>query len=92
MGYIKRKCNNCGNEYYVCPACERSGSWKIVCCSRNCFREYIKKEIKKENKDTEIIETQTDSLESKEVKKDVTVEEKTETVIKKRKYTRKNGE
>ena len=44
------------------------------------------------DKKNEKIETQIDSLESKEAKKDVTVEEKTETTIKKRKYTRKNGE
>lgn len=44
MPYINRKCNNCGKEYYVCYSCEKINSWKNVCCSRKCFREYIKKE------------------------------------------------
>lgn len=48
MPYVNRKCNNCGKEYYVCYSCQKKGSWKIVCCSRDCFREYIKKkEIQK---------------------------------------------
>lgn len=48
MGYIKRKCDNCGKEYFVCRACEKSGSWKNVCCSRSCFRELIRKKTEKE--------------------------------------------
>ena len=46
MPYINRKCNNCGKEYYVCYSCIKSNSWKNVCCSRQCFREYIKKDEK----------------------------------------------
>ena len=51
MGYIKRKCDNCGKEYFVCRACEKSGSWKNVCCSRSCFRELIRKKTEKEKEE-----------------------------------------
>lgn len=34
---LNRKCNYCGNEYYVCRACTRNSHWKNVCCSRECF-------------------------------------------------------
>lgn len=47
MPYVNRKCNNCGKEYYVCYSCQKINSWKNVCCSRQCFREYIKKQNEK---------------------------------------------
>ena len=35
---MNRKCNYCGNEYYICRSCIRAGNaWKNVCCSRECF-------------------------------------------------------
>lgn len=34
---LNRKCNYCGNEYYICRACISINSWKNVCCSRECF-------------------------------------------------------
>lgn len=34
---LNRKCNYCGNEYYICRACIGIHSWKNVCCSRECF-------------------------------------------------------
>lgn len=35
---LNRKCNYCGNEYYICRACIRTHNvWKNVCCSRECF-------------------------------------------------------
>lgn len=43
MPYVNRKCNNCGKEYYVCYSCQKMNSWKNVCCSRQCYRQYIKK-------------------------------------------------
>lgn len=92
MGYIKRKCNNCGAEYYVCPACERSGSWKVVCCSRNCFREYMKKQVKKVNNKNEKIETNAKDNESNNTDISVDDSKKEKVVRKRRKYTRKNGE
>lgn len=33
-----RECAYCGNKYYVCNNCTEKGSWKTVCCSRECFR------------------------------------------------------
>lgn len=38
MPVINRKCNYCGNEYYICRSCIKAGNaWKNVCCSRECF-------------------------------------------------------
>ena len=43
-----RKCQNCGNEYYVCRSCISINSWKNVCCTQQCFRNLMA------NSDTEI--------------------------------------
>lgn len=48
MPYVNRKCNNCGKEYYVCYSCQKMNSWKNVCCSRQCYREYIRRRKKEE--------------------------------------------
>lgn len=40
---MNRKCNYCGNDYYICRSCIRAGNaWKNVCCSRECFIELMK--------------------------------------------------
>lgn len=54
MPYVNRKCNNCGKEYYVCYSCEKVNSWKNVCCSRQCYRQYIKNTEKIEPQITKI--------------------------------------
>ena len=41
---LNRKCNNCNAEYYVCRYCEGIGSWKNVCCSKECFMEIAGKD------------------------------------------------
>nr|DAF83939.1 MAG TPA: CHC2 zinc finger protein [Caudoviricetes sp.] len=43
MPYQNRRCNYCGKKYYVCLACERVGSWKTICCSRECYYKLMKK-------------------------------------------------
>lgn len=45
MPVINRKCNYCGNEYYICRSCIKIGNaWKNVCCSRECFMELMKEQ------------------------------------------------
>lgn len=41
MSKTNRKCLNCGEEYYVCRHCISINSWKNICCSQDCFREYM---------------------------------------------------
>lgn len=33
-----RECAYCGSKYYVCNNCVKKGSWKTICCSRECFQ------------------------------------------------------
>ena len=39
-----RICVNCGNKYYVCNQCTNINSWKNLCCSRECFKEVMRKD------------------------------------------------
>lgn len=55
MSKTNRKCLNCGEDYYVCKNCVSIHSWKNICCSPECFREYMSKT----NAPTEAIETNT---------------------------------
>ena len=48
MPKYNRKCNFCGNTYYVCLSCISKKSWKNVCCSPECFIKLF------ENKDMDI--------------------------------------
>ena len=41
MPRANRVCRNCGKAYYVCTTCEKSNSYKNVCCSFDCFRELV---------------------------------------------------
>lgn len=35
---MNRKCNFCGNEYYICRNCIRKNNvWKNLCCTKQCF-------------------------------------------------------
>lgn len=53
MAYKNRVCKYCGRKYYVCLACHRSGSWRTLCCSRECYLKYIAASKDKENNGTE---------------------------------------
>lgn len=46
------KCFNCGKSFYVCHSCIDLYSWKHICCSIECYREHIKKELEKVNKNS----------------------------------------
>ena len=42
-------CANCGKRYYICRDCEKLYNkgvfvWKKVCCSPECYQEYITKQ------------------------------------------------
>lgn len=41
MSATNRTCNYCGKPYYVCLACQRRGSWKTICCSRQCWHKLM---------------------------------------------------
>lgn len=41
MPKYNRKCPVCGEEYYCCRSCISINSWKNVCCSQECYREYV---------------------------------------------------
>lgn len=45
MPKANRKCFNCGVSYYACSACIGIHSWKNVCCSVECYREMLKKDV-----------------------------------------------
>lgn len=44
MPMYNRKCNYCGNDYYVCKSCVSRNSWKNVCCSVECFQKLFDQE------------------------------------------------
>ena len=45
------KCIWCGKEYEHCDKCKRINSWKAICCTPQCYQDYIEsvkdKDVKK---------------------------------------------
>lgn len=46
MAEIKKpnvSCRWCGKQYYACKYCFKKNSWKVYCCSIECYTSYTQK-------------------------------------------------
>lgn len=46
MAQIKKPnviCRWCGKQYYACKYCFKKNSWKVYCCSIECYTSYTQK-------------------------------------------------
>lgn len=44
------KYSKCQKEYYACPDCDKTSSWRAVACSPEHYQEYIKEVLEVRNK------------------------------------------
>lgn len=48
-GKPNKECKCCGKMYYGCKSCDEVNAyfaWRTICCSRECFQEYMLNKIK----------------------------------------------